>query len=54
MAPSAASSASRSDSSGARTVTAAFGLEQQRHAPFGHDAAADDEDGAIREIREQR
>ena len=28
-------------------------LEQQRHAALGHDAAADDEDGAIREIREQ-
>ena len=30
-----------------------LGLEQQRHAALGHDAAADDEDGAILEIREQ-
>ena len=30
-----------------------LGLEQQRHATFGHHAAADDEDGATLQIREQ-
>jgi hypothetical protein len=30
-----------------------FGLEQQCHPALGHDAAADDEDGAPSKIREQ-
>jgi hypothetical protein len=31
-----------------------IGLEQQRHAALGHDTAADDDDSAMLQIREQR
>ena len=49
----AASSANRSESSRRQDRHGGLGLEQQRHAALGHDSAADDEDGPIREIREQ-
>ncbi len=50
---SAARPAKRSDSSGARTVTAALASSSSVDAPFGHDPAADDKDGALLKIREQ-
>ena len=53
MAPSAASSASSRRQLRRNDRHGGLGLEQQRHATLGHDAAADDEDGAMLQIREQ-